>query len=110
MQKEAKEQSFLNFSDSLISGFKSAVLFDLKSENKLEYLRQIKFKNLIFNNCKNNFDAENPRDSFETQNFVDIQKAGIAVSRTALNDLIINVDFKKNVDLRKKNLEVITNR
>ena len=39
-----KERSFLNFSDSLISGFKSAVLFDLKSENKLEYLRQIKFK------------------------------------------------------------------
>lgn len=56
----------------MISGFKSAFLFDFKLKNKLEYLRKIEFKNVIFSNCENNLEAENLRDSFETQNFVDI--------------------------------------
>lgn len=105
-----KEQSFLNFSNSLISGFASAVWFDLNSENKLDYLHKLHFKNLIFNNCKNNFNAENMDDSFEAQNFLDVQNAGISISTKALNDLIIGIDFKKNVDLRKINIEVITTR
>ena len=105
-----KENAFLNLSNSLISGFSTAVLFDIKSSDKIGYLKKLSFKNLLFNKCGENFMAVLSADIPEISNYFATTNYTIQNSQQTIQQLIIETDLKKEVDFRKRNAVILTTR
>ncbi len=105
-----KEYGYLNLSNSLISGFSSAVMFDIKSNEKISYLQKLEFKNLLFNKCGDNFLAEDKAAIPEINNYFATTNFTIENSKLSIGELVIEHDLKQTVDLRKKNSIILTNR
>ena len=105
-----KQNALLNVTNTLISGFSSAVLFDMKPGDKIEYLKKLEFKNLLFNKCDENFMAQLKTDIPEISNYFATTNYTIENSQKTLLELFIETDLKKNVDFRKKSNIILTTR
>ena len=105
-----KQNALLNVTNTLISGFSSAVLFDMKPGDKIDYLKKLEFKNLLFNKCDENFMAQLKTDIPEISNYFATTNYTIENSQKTLLELFIETDLKKNVDFRKKSNIILTTR
>ena len=100
-----KENTFLTFENSVVSGFSSPIMFAGKIKAVPENLSKIVIQNILINNCKDGFETEFEKTpSFETavNNWYNTAKNKIKKSFIANESLFINSDLKNAPDFRMR--------
>ena len=98
-----KENTYLTFENSIVSGFSSPIMFAGKIKSTPDNLSKIVIKNILINNCKEGFETEFKKtDSFETaiNNWYNVAANKIKKSDIGNETLFINSNLKNNPDFR----------
>ena len=98
-----KENTYLTFENSIVSGFSSPIMFAGKIKSTPDNLSKIVIQNILINNCKEGFETEFKKtDSFETaiNNWYNVAANKIKKSDIGNETLFINSNLKNNPDFR----------
>lgn len=98
-----KENTFLTFENSIVSGFSSPIMFAGKIKSTPDNLSKIVIQNILINNCKEGFETEFEKtDSFENaiNNWYNVAANKIKKSDIGNETLFINSNLKNNPDFR----------
>jgi hypothetical protein len=103
------ENTFLTVENSVISGFKSPILFGKNIKSTKEDLAKISLKNILVNDCKLAYETENRTSDFDsvfTSVFTTIPNK-IETKSATIETLFIQSNIKEEADYRLKNNTVV---
>jgi hypothetical protein len=97
-----QEKSYLNLSNSVISGFSPFIVLDDKIANISENLAKINLQYLLINNCSAGIQSEEPTNNPEITNWYANNSFYLQYSKISNLDLFMEPNPKKNPDFRLK--------
>lgn len=103
------ENTFLTVENSVISGFKSPILFGKNIKSTKEDLAKISLKNILVNDCKLAYETENRTSEFDSvfaSVFTTIPNK-IETKSATIETLFIQSNVKEETDFRLKNNTVV---
>lgn len=106
---QISENTFLTIENSVVSGFKSPILFGKNIKGSTEDFAKISMKNILVNDCKLAFEAESKTNDFET-NFNTVYATApnkIETKTTSIENLFIQSNIRDEVDYRLKNNTIV---
>lgn len=103
-----KSDSFLEFKNSIVSGFDQCMLLEDKILENTFNLEKIKLQDMVFNNCAKYIETESGLGKKQIETWYNDPKFNVLISKTNSIDLFIESDIKKNVDFRLKESKLST--
>ncbi len=103
------DNAFLTVENTVISGFKSSLMFGKNIKGTPEELSKVVLKNILVNDCKSVFEAVNNSADFES-NFAtafSTESNKIETKSLTIENLFIQSNVKEEVDYRLKNNTVV---
>lgn len=97
-----QEKSYLNLSNSVISGFSPFILLDNKIANISENLMKINLQHILINNCTAGIQSEDVINNPEIMNWYRNDNFYLQYSKINNLDLFVEPNIKKNPDFRIK--------
>ncbi|MEO8516422.1 MAG: hypothetical protein ABI426_06745 [Flavobacterium sp.] len=105
-----RENSFLNMSNSVVSGFNQCLLLDGKIKTSVENLGKIKLQDMLFNNCSGFIESEMPERNEVVKNWYNNDTFAIALSKSSNFDFFKETDIKKTPDYRMKQNQTLVSK
>ncbi|MBX2826585.1 MAG: hypothetical protein KTR22_00375 [Flavobacteriaceae bacterium] len=102
-----KEGASFAFDKSIFSGFNPAVVLDNKIWVNNENLRNLRFTNMYFNNCKGNIFTENVANNEDLENWYGNSAFGNVYSHGSDSETFIDVRNLDNPDFRLRINKII---
>lgn len=102
------ENSYLNISNSVISGFNQSIILDAKIKARPENLEKIKLQSILINNCNVFVESEVADYNAELKEWYEKNMFSIEYSKTKNANFFVESDIRKIPDYRINNQEVIT--
>lgn len=97
-----RENSFLDISNSVVSGFNQFVLLDSKIKPDFDNLKRIKIEKMILNNCLRYIEGGRDENNLQLKNWYNSEVYRIEFSKTNNLDFFVETDTKKTPDYRIK--------
>lgn len=103
-----KENSFLSFSNSIVSGFSQCILLDGKIRTDFDDLKRVKLEKLLINNCTGYIESENTENNPQLKNWFSSDVFMIDLSKIDNPEFFVETDAKKTPDYRLKSNQKLT--
>lgn len=103
-----KSDSFLEFKNSIVSGFNQCLMLEDKILGSTSNLEKIKLQDVVFNNCAKYIETESGLSRRQIEAWYNNPKFNVLTSKANTIDLFIESDVKKPVDFRLKESKLTT--
>jgi hypothetical protein len=95
-----KENSFLNISNSVVSGFNQFVLLDGKTKIDFDNLKKIRLEKILLNNCVGYIESEKSANNAQLKSLYNTEVFSIELTKIKNPDFFVEIDTKKAPDYR----------